>query len=178
MPLTMIIEKAKAAGFETTAQLSVDTLRFMPEVRDMCKADRCHQYNHCWTCPPACGSLTDCAEKARKYKDGVLLQTVGEIEDSFDYQGFKRVEALHKQRLLRLVETLRSQELDFLPMGAGACTICTDCTFPESPCRHPEKAMISMEAFGLWVSEVCKKNNVPYNYGENKIAYTSCILAN
>ena len=178
MPITAIIEKARSAGFETAAPLSVDTLRFMPEVRDMCKADRCHQYNHCWTCPPACGTLEECAEMTRRYKKGVLLQTVGEIEDSFDLEGYKRVEELHKQRLLQLVETLCGENADFLPMGAGACTVCTECTFPESPCRHPEKAVISMEAFGLWVSDVCKKNDVPYNYGENKIAYTSCILVN
>ena len=33
-----------------------------------------------------------------------------------------------------------------------------------------------MEANGLWVSDVCEKNGVPYNYGPNKMAFTSCIL--
>jgi Predicted metal-binding protein (DUF2284). len=176
MLLSAIIEKAQAEGFETAAPLSVDTLCFLPEIREMCKADRCHRYDRCWTCPPACGPLEDCAAKARAYDCGVLLQTVGELEDSFDFEGFKRIEQLHKQRLLHLVEVLRGEKRDILPMGAGACTVCDDCTCPESPCRYPEKAIISMEAFGLWVSDVCKKNGVPYNYGENKMAYTSCIL--
>lgn len=176
MLLTVMFDKARAEGFETVAPLSVDTLSFLPEIRNMCQDDRCHKYHRCWTCPPACGTLEQCEKTARAYDHGILMQTVGELEDAFDYEGFMRIEALHKQRLLHLVEELHKEGQDILPMSAGACTICENCTYPTEPCRHPEKALISMEAFGLWVSDVCKKNNVPYNYGEKKLAYTSCIL--
>ena len=35
-----------------------------------------------------------------------------------------------------------------------------------------------MEACGLFVSQLCTDNGVAYNYGDEKIAYTCCILFN
>jgi hypothetical protein len=34
-----------------------------------------------------------------------------------------------------------------------------------------------MEACGLWVSELCRRSGLDYNYGTNTITYTACILA-
>lgn len=36
--------------------------------------------------------------------------------------------------------------------------------------------MSSMEAYGLFVSRVCKDNDVPYYHGPGTIAYTACVL--
>jgi hypothetical protein len=33
-----------------------------------------------------------------------------------------------------------------------------------------------MEACGLFVSQVCRDNGVAYYYGDDKIAYTCCVL--
>lgn len=33
-----------------------------------------------------------------------------------------------------------------------------------------------MEAFGILVLEVCRKNDLTYYYGSDKMAYTSCFL--
>ena len=63
-----------------------------------------------------------------------------------------------------------------LALGAGCCTQCGECTYPHAPCRFPEKMISSMEAFGILVLEVCQANGLPYYYGSDKIAYTSCFL--
>jgi uncharacterized alkaline shock family protein YloU len=34
----------------------------------------------------------------------------------------------------------------------------------------------AMESYGIVVAEVCKANDLPYYYGKNTIAYTSCVL--
>ena len=61
-------------------------------------------------------------------------------------------------------------------MGAGACTRCEACTYPHAPCRFPELVHPSMEACGLLVSEVCTKNDMDYNHGQNTITLVSCCL--
>ena len=33
-----------------------------------------------------------------------------------------------------------------------------------------------MEAYGMLVLEICKKNGLTYYYGADKMAYTSCFL--
>uniref|UniRef100_UPI0040573B31 DUF2284 domain-containing protein n=1 Tax=Acetatifactor sp. TaxID=1872090 RepID=UPI0040573B31 len=50
------------------------------------------------------------------------------------------------------------------------------CTYPNSPCRFPEKMISSMEAYGMLVAEVCKANDMKYYYGPNMIAFSSCFL--
>ena len=61
-------------------------------------------------------------------------------------------------------------------MGAGTCTRCAACTYPDAPCRHPETLAPSMEACGLFVSDVCRSNALPYYYGDRKIAFICCVL--
>jgi predicted metal-binding protein len=99
---------------------------------------------------------------------------VGELEDEFDGEGMMETQQLHKERFAELCAAL--SQTDTLKLGAGCCTLCRDCTYPQAPCRFPEKRISSMEAYGIVVAEVCKANDLPYYYGKNTIAYTSCVL--
>ncbi len=167
---------AKEGGFESAAPLDAAALDFMPEVRDMCSADRCHQYNKNWACPPACGTVDECAERAASFKEGLIVQTVGDVEDSFDFENMMAIAETHKDRFLALRDKLRENYPDLLAMGAGGCSICSTCTYPDKPCRFPDKAIPSMEAYGLLVNAVCTRSGLAYNYGTGKLAYTSCYL--
>ena len=176
--MTDIKELAKSCGFATVEPLDPKTLRFLPEVRSMCAADRCQSYGKTWSCPPACGTLEYWEEKASHYEKGILLQTIGDREDSYDFEAMVEVSRQNDKNFDRLTEQLRGQGLDMLAMSAGTCKRCKECTYPDAPCRFPEKLYPSMEACGLFVSQVCKSNSVPYYYGDDKIAYTCCILYN
>lgn len=169
---------AKAAGFTHTAPLDPQTLRPNPEVRQMCHTNSCGMYAKRWSCPPGCGSLEECVERISQYSHGILVQTVGELEDELDGEGMIDTERLHKENFLKMNTLLRKQHKDVLALGAGCCTICKKCTYPDEPCRFPEKQISSMEAYGLVVLEVCKANNLPYYYGKCTISYTGCFLYN
>ena len=167
---------AQAVGFTHWAKLDVDTIVLRQEVRDMCAANTCGKYDKCWSCPPGCGSLEECREKLRGMTRGILVQTVGDVEDSFDLEGMAEVEAVHRERFARMYEMLRVSGGPVLALGAGCCTQCRECTYPQAPCRFPEKMISSMEAFGMLVLEVCKANGLSYYYGSDKMAYTGCFL--
>ena len=171
-----LITEAKALGFTHAGALNMDALVFMPEVREMCAANRCHQYGTNWTCPPGCGSIEDAAARASKYTFGLLVQTVGRLEDDFDYEIIQSTGDQHKDNFIRLAEHVRERYPDMLPMGAGGCRICDTCTYPDAPCRCPDRAIPSMEAYGLWVSKVCELSGVPYYHGKLTVTYTSCYL--
>ena len=156
MDLQTLIKDAKERfGFEEAGALNVEALEFLPEVRQMCAADRCRSFNRNWSCPPGCGTLEEIAERVKPYTRGILVQSIGQLEDEFD---------------------VRSKEPDCIPMAAGTCQVCEKCTYPDAPCRFPEKSIPSMEAYGLFVSKVCIQSGMKYNYGKNTIAYSSCIL--
>lgn len=170
------IKLAKDVGFEDVCTLNMESLQVMQAVRDMCAADRCNAYGTRWTCPPGCGSLEHCRKRIEQYSDGILVQTVGALEDEFDAEGIADAHKRHDARFRTLARQIRSLLPDCLPLSAGTCTRCEVCTYPDRPCRYPKKMLSSMEAYGLLVSDVCTKSGMPYYRGQNTITFTSCIL--
>ena len=169
------IEIAKQCGFTEAGALDIATLKAMPMVRDTCATGRCQAYGHIWTCPPFCGTLEECDARMHSYSHGILLQTVGKLEKSIDTKGYQRTEAEHSASLRRFADAIRKEYPNALCLGAGGCRYCEKCAHPE-PCRFPEKAMSSMEAYGLFVTQVCRDNHLKYYYGPKTIAYSACVL--
>ena len=167
---------AASVGFEQSAPLAADALIFREEVRAMCHVDRCRSYGKTWTCPPACGTLEEMREKVSAYQEGILVETIGKMEDEFDFESISQASALHKKRFETLIDALHERGWQLLPMGAGRCTICKECTYPDAPCRFPNRAIPSMEAAGLLVSDVCAKSGIPYYNGKNTTTFISCVL--
>jgi len=176
MDFAKLFNQAKEAGFEEVGELDAAKLEFLTEVRDMCAADKCHMYNHSWACPPACGSLDEMRARAAGYSRGILVQTVAQLEDGFDFEGMSEAAKRHGQRFSKLRDMLLQEYPGMFPMGSGGCTNCEKCTYPDAPCRFPDKAISSMEACGLLVSRVCTDNGMKYNHGKDTLAYTAAFL--
>ena len=176
MTIQEIAELAVECGFDHAAPLDVTKMTFRQEVRDMCAADKCHMYNRSWGCPPAIGPLEEIREKAKAYQRGILVQCTCEMEDSFDMEAIEENGIRQKEAFVKLTDALRPEYPDMLPMGTGGCTMCEKCTYPDAPCRFPGRLMPSMEAYGLVVSDECKKNGLPYYYGPNTMTFTACVM--
>lgn len=171
-----LIDLALAAGFTHAAVADASIMKALPEVRDMCAVNTCHRYGACWSCPPACGTLDECRDKISHYSTALVVQVVGQLEDSWDIEGMHEIEVQQKAAFARLLPQMRERFADLLPLGTGSCTVCKTCSYPDSPCRFPEKALSSMEAYGLLVNQVCTDSGLKYNYGPNTMAYTGCFL--
>lgn len=173
-----ILKMAKEAGFTTTAEIECSGIVLRPEVRDMCAQNTCGKYDNNWSCPPACGALEACKSELKKYNKGIIVQTAGDLEDQFDFESMVEIEKKHAKNYNEFSKKLKDLYQDVLCLGAGTCTICEKCTYPDKPCRFPDRRISSMEAYGMLVSEVCKENNVKYYYGENTICYSGCYFFN
>lgn len=176
-----IIEQlASERGFEAMGTCSARDLAARPEVRAMCAANTCQTYGRSWACPPACGSIEDFERQMHEYEDCLVVQTVAELEDDFDIETMQEAGELQKRRVLDLVEAIEDAGLSAqtMTLTAGTCTLCAACTYPNAPCRFPDKRLVSMEAAGLVVSEVCELAAVPYNHGPLTITYSGCVLYN
>ena len=171
-----LIGLALELGFSHAAALDASSLRALPEVREMCASGRCRRYGKSWSCPPACGTIEECAARMRGYTGGVLVQTTAQLQDDFDIETMNSAQEAHKKRFFHLTRQARMLFPDCLPLTAGSCTICRRCTCPDKPCRFPSKMLSSMEAYGLLVSEVCNDAGLPYYYGPGTLTYSSCIL--
>lgn len=171
----VLIELAKKCGFTEAGPLDVSTLECMTEVRDMCLG--CPSYDKFWACPPGCGSLDEMCDKINKYSNGLLVQTVGPLEDSFDWDNMQQSIINQDECFQKLRNELTCLYPGLMAISAGNCTQCESCTYTDGqPCRFPDRQTASMEAYGLLVGKVCSDNNIRYNYGPNTIAQTGCFL--
>lgn len=87
MELEELKNIGNSIGFFKVEELNIDKIKLLPEVRQMCSTDKCHMYGRNWSCPPACGTLEECAADISVYKKGIIVQTKGELEDEFDGEG-------------------------------------------------------------------------------------------
>jgi len=171
-----LLELAKDIGFSHSGYVNMESLIPMNEIRDMCAVNKCGRFGTSWSCPPACGSIEETTLKIKQYDSGILVQTTGIMSDDFDYETIKNTEIEHKKHFTDFIRQIRMICDDPLPLSAGTCTVCKSCTYPDKPCRFPNKCFSSMEAYGLFVSDICTKSDIKYNYGPKTMTYTSCVL--
>lgn len=175
-PLNSIIDLALSCGFSHAGALDAKTIRLKTAVREACAANKCNEYATNWACPPGCGTLEECAEKIRPYARGVIVQTTGALSGAYDYQAWVDIRKKHKEIFADFIPKMKQLFPDALIIADGACTVCEKCTYPEKPCRFPDKMVSSMEALGMLVSEVCEANGLPYSYGKDTLTYVRCVL--
>ena len=173
-----IVSEALENGFNFATSLDVSTMNPLPEVRDMCAADKCHAYNKNWSCPPACGTVDECAARIREYTNGVIVQSTIELEDEFDFEGIAELGKRHGEVSIKFNKYLHEKypDMKILPLTAGGCTQCKECTYPDKPCRFPDRMMSPLEGYGIFVSDLCTKNNIPYNRGKGTLTYVGAFL--
>ena len=174
-----LYEKINILACETgfmTAHLDPAILEADPRVREMCADNKCRRYGTSWSCPPACGSIETLEKRMKKYTDGILLGSVIPVKSRYDMKAWKGGDDIHKKRFDTLVRQTKIFCSDIMPLAAGSCTRCAKCTYPDAPCRFPDKLYPSMEACGLFVSHICKQCGMQYNNGEGTITYFSAIL--
>jgi len=178
--MSTVMELIEKQGFDCVGTFPAAKLKAREEVRQMCAADKCHNYDKTWACPPGCGDLYDLERQMHEYTHCTVVQTVGHLEDEFDGETIIETSAKQLDRFYKLVEDLDAAGLsgEVMTLSSGHCRECKTCTYPDEPCRFPEKRFVSMSAAGLYVAEACSKAGIPYNHGKNTIAYSSCILYN
>lgn len=179
METEKIIKEALEAGFTLAAPLDIDTIELLPEVRKMCEVNTCNAYGTNWACPPACGTLEECCSSIKKYKKGIIVQTTGILEDEFDSEGMIETAEKHKKTFETFHRHLKENySEEMLALGAGGCMICKKCTYPDEPCRFPDRMISPMEGYGIFISDLCSKNNIKYNHGRGTLTYVGCYLFN
>lgn len=173
--VTDVIAWARAAGFEHVAPLDADTLESRPDVRAACVRNLCDHYGWTKACPPGCGEVHSHARRLRTYARGVLVQTSLPLARDAGLAELLATSREHGRRLRGLVEVLAERLPDVWVLGGGDCESCAACTLPDD-CAVPEVHILSMEAAGLNVAEVCERNGLPLDHGDGTLTWVGCVL--
>lgn len=167
-----------ALGASHAGIVPVSEIIFEPSFRQLCEANSCGMYGKSWMCPPHIGPVDRLIAQAKQYHLAVVFQTIGTLEDSYDIEGM--LAAGERMNKLSCAVRDRLQELgihDYLLLGAGGCRMCQRCAKrTDEPCRFPELAMSSLEAYGVNVSELAPLAGMKYINGQNTVTYFGAVF--
>ena len=177
-----IIAHALAEGAFRAAAVDVEKIETDTVFREMCASNVCGNYGRCWMCPPDVGEIDDLMAELKTYDTALVYQSVGQLEDSYDFEGMMDAAAAHN----RLTQSMRDyvtpaafggQFPKILHLGAGGCHVCETCAKKTGePCRFPEKALPSLEAYGVNVSKLAAAAGMKYINGQNTVTYFGAVL--
>lgn len=173
MELVTLLSRPDIFQFQMT---DPKTIPFSQAVADACRANACGRYGSCWTCPPGVGEYTALAQKIREYDTAAVFTCKYDLEDWFDFEGMMAGQQKTMAILQDIADILRQENRDFMVLGCAGCTLCKKCTYPDAPCRFPEKAVVSVEACGIDVVQLAKNLKLNYNNGTNTVTYFCVIL--
>jgi len=165
------------AGASGAAVVSSEKVSFRREFRADCERNSCGRYGKSWTCPPDVGDIDEMISKAKKYKHMLIFQSIAQLQDSYDIKGMKAAAIAHSVLTHKVAEKLKDLISQPLALGAGACLICPSCTKEENvPCRHPDKALVSLEAYGIDVSKLAAASGLAYINGKNTVTFFGGVM--
>lgn len=173
MEIRQMAEQAKALGAANAAVIPVAQITFDPVFRSYCEANTCGNYGKSWRCPPDEGPIDELIAKAKSFEWAVVYQTIGTLEDSFDFEGMLEA-GKHHNALARSLNTAWA-DLPFearMHLGAGGCRMCEVCAKRTGePCRHPQDSMSSLETYGINVSALASTCGMNYINGKDTVTY-------
>ena len=172
-----LIQLALNSGATKATVIRAQDIVMSASFRDICKSNGCGLYGKCWMCPPDIGPIEELMEKVRGFEYGLLYQTVGEIEDSYDIEGMGEVGAQHEKNSIKLDRAIKDVLGKYLHLSCGGCHLCERCAkLDNEPCRHPDVALPPMEGYGIDVYNTTKPTELKYINGQNTVTYFGIVL--
>ena len=147
---------------------------FSPQVREMCAQNKCGSYGKSWTCPPALNPIEELQARLAPYDRFMLFDRVYSVKSNLDWDGMMDAGREFQTRVNKLRKRLHklAPDFDFQILGAGHCQLCQPCTYQDKePCRHPQEAVYSLEAYGIDVVQAMKQAGLKYYNGKNTVTY-------
>ena len=151
-------------------------LIFSEKVRFICEHE-CEHYGHSWACPPAIGSIQSCIRECEKYSRAFLFSTIAQVEDSLNFEACLKARRQHEDLTLKLRERFRQEFGDVLALSTG-CMQCETSAYPDSPCRHPDKRVATVESHGIMLMQTVEAMNICFNYGNDTVTYFTLLFFN
>ena len=171
-----LISIANAAGFDKCAPVASEQIVFDTEFRKLCEINTCRNYGLNYMCPPHIGGADECIAKVKEYAGGLIVQSIVQLEDSFDYDGMMSGQKTHDIRIKKTVQNLKGDKKYFF-LGAGPCSLCGICGSRDKlPCRSPLRAISSMEAHCIDVNKTITNAGLKYNNGEATMSYVGLVM--
>ena len=176
--LDFLRDKIYEAGVHEYGFINPSDIEYRQEIRDICAGNACRRYGTTWACPPAVGTIEECRDRCLQYDTMLVFTGLFHLENSYDFEGMQNGMAGFKKIALRLDTLLRPYLGKYQVLSNESCDTCTSCTYPDAPCRFPEKLHHSVEGYGILVNDLAQKAGVKYYNGADTLTFFGAVLLN
>jgi len=161
-----------------TAEARVSDLVFDKGFRKLCEDNACGNFGKNYTCPPLCGKIDDMMAQVQAYDRILVYQNIFPLEDSYDYEGMMEGKEKHSEVSEEITDFILKKKYDnVMHLGAGGCTLCEVCGAQRGvPCIFPKRALVSLEACGIAVSNLAQSAGMKYINGENTVTFFGAVF--
>lgn len=174
-----IVKICKQLGASDVVEVPVKKIVLQPEIRGLCEQNTCGRINTNYTCPPHVGKIEDLIAELSSFSTVVIWQNIYSVEDSFDYDGMMEGQAKHHRMTLEVARQVYNElgRKKAIVLTAGGCFLCKQCAVvSNTPCKNPNKALISLEAYGVNVVETSMNIGMKYINGKDTVTYFSGVF--
>lgn len=169
-----LLNQILACGAQKAAVIRREDIRYDLVFREICAGNACGGYGACHMCPPDVGPAEALIAQAQAFAGGVLYQNVYPLEDSFDYEGMMDARRAHRACSARIQQLLPKGTLH---LSVGGCGVCERCAKKDGePCRFPDKALASLEAYCINVHDTAENVGLKYINGQDTVTYFGLVL--
>ena len=158
----------------TYAWIETSELIFTERVRAICK-NECPMYGTTWACPPAVGTVEECRKRCLAYPHALVVTTVTEVADIASIDETLATRAPHEHVTREAAAIVAAQAEDLMVLSTEACAICAHCSYPDAPCRHPDRMYPCVESHGILATDIAEKHGIDFFDG-NIVTWFSLIF--
>ena len=152
-----------------------EELIFTEKVRYICQTE-CPQYGKSWACPPGVGTVEECRAKCMEYPNALLITTMTEVNDIANIDETLATRPEHEEITRQVKAMMDEQGVETYVLSTESCAICESCTYPDGPCRCPEKMFPCVESHGILVTELAEQYGIDFQAGGNIVTWFSLLL--
>ena len=156
------------------AWINTGELVFTERVRAICESE-CPMYGKTWACPPAVGTVESCRARCLAYPHALVVTTVTEVADIANIDETLATRAPHEAVTREAAAIVAAQAADIMVLSTEACAICEHCSYPDAPCRHPDKMYPCVESHGILATDLAEKHGIDF-FGGNIVTWFSLIF--
>lgn len=173
-----ILQIVRDAGATNATVIDGASVVYDRSFREMCKRNQCGRYGKYYVCPPDVGDIDTLMAKAQAYPKAVLYQLISPLEDSFDIEGMQEAgKRNHDCAQVIQAELKKAGVTGCLQLSSGGCSLCARCgKLDNIPCRFPDRALSSMESYGVFVAETARNAGMKYVNGTNTITFFGIVF--
>lgn len=173
-----LIRTALECGATHAVFIGREEIVLNAEFRSMCEANRCGVYGKCYMCPPDVGPIEELIASIRRYDRALFYQVISPLEDSFDIEGMTKAKESLVQVSQKLLDAVQPDPgAAVLHLSGGGCGLCSPCAkIVNAPCRHPDRALASLESYGVDVYQTTRNTPMKYINGANTVTYFGMVL--